>query len=63
MYILFAAGVAVLACNATAATHWARDGWVLNNNPAATAYRVLWAALEPILFSFTGTFFSVSSFH
>ncbi|XP_073941634.1 sodium/hydrogen exchanger 9B1-like isoform X2 [Choristoneura fumiferana] len=53
------AGVAVLACNATAAMHWARNGWPLNNNAAATAYRVLWAALEPTLFSFTGTFFAI----
>lgn len=53
------AGVAVLACNATAAMHWARDGWKLNNNPASTAYRVLWAACEPTLFAYTGTFFVI----
>ncbi|XP_030021466.1 sodium/hydrogen exchanger 9B2 isoform X2 [Manduca sexta] len=55
------AGVAVLACNATAATHWARDGWKLNNNPASTVYRVLWSALEPALFAFTGTYFVISN--
>ncbi|XP_063839247.1 sodium/hydrogen exchanger 9B1-like isoform X1 [Ostrinia nubilalis] len=54
-------GVAVLACNATAATFWARDGWKLNNNPASTAYRVMWSTLEPILFAYTGTFFEINS--
>ncbi|VVC93611.1 unnamed protein product, partial [Leptidea sinapis] len=42
-------GVAVLACNATAAMHWAEQGWKLNQNPAATTYRVLWSALEPLI--------------
>lgn len=51
------AGVAVLACNMTAAHHWRLLGWPLNNNPASTAYRVMWATLEPILFALTGTFF------
>ncbi|XP_013200451.1 sodium/hydrogen exchanger 9B2 isoform X2 [Amyelois transitella] len=55
------AGVAVLACNATAATYWAREGWRLNCNPAATAYRVFWAACEPVLFAYTGTFFVIDS--
>ncbi|XP_068621560.1 sodium/hydrogen exchanger 9B2-like isoform X2 [Battus philenor] len=50
-------GVAVLACNATAASHWARKGWKLNQNPASTVYRVLWSACEPLLFAYTGTFF------
>ncbi|KAJ0181767.1 hypothetical protein K1T71_002489 [Dendrolimus kikuchii] len=55
------AGVAVLACNATAAMHWARDGWKLNNNAASTAYRVIWAACEPALFAYTGTYFEVNN--
>nr|XP_026487747.1 sodium/hydrogen exchanger 9B1-like isoform X1 [Vanessa tameamea] len=54
-------GVAVLACNATAATHWSKKGWKLNQNPAATVYRVLWSACEPALFAYTGTFFVVHS--
>ncbi|XP_059048942.1 sodium/hydrogen exchanger 9B2-like isoform X2 [Achroia grisella] len=54
-------GVAVLACNATAATHWVREGWKLNSNPASTAYRVLWSIFEPILFTYTGTFFVVNT--
>ncbi|XP_004929389.1 sodium/hydrogen exchanger 9B2 isoform X1 [Bombyx mori] len=54
-----AGGVAVLACNATAANHWSRDGWKLNNNPASTVYRVLWAALEPAVFAYTGTYFEI----
>ncbi|KAM3959028.1 putative SLC9B1-like protein SLC9B1P1, partial [Aphomia sociella] len=54
-------GVAVLACNATAATYWARDGWKLNSNSASTAYRVMWAALEPTLFTYTGTFFVINT--
>ncbi|KAJ2953555.1 hypothetical protein O0L34_g1157 [Tuta absoluta] len=49
-------GVAVLACNATAATYWKRDGWKLNNNAASTVYRVLWAATEPLVFAYTGTY-------
>ncbi|CAK1603268.1 unnamed protein product [Parnassius mnemosyne] len=53
------AGVAVLVCNATAAKHWARKGWKLNQNPASTAYRVLWSACEPVLFAYTGTFFVI----
>ncbi|XP_049888085.1 sodium/hydrogen exchanger 9B2-like isoform X2 [Pectinophora gossypiella] len=52
--------VAVLSCNATAATFWARTGWRLNNNPASTAYRVLWAAAEPLVFAYSGTFFVMS---
>ncbi|XP_052756856.1 sodium/hydrogen exchanger 9B1-like [Galleria mellonella] len=56
-----AGGVAVLACNATAATHWARHGWKLNNNSASTTYRVLWAAFEPTLFTYTGTFFVINT--
>ncbi|XP_026738097.1 sodium/hydrogen exchanger 9B1-like isoform X1 [Trichoplusia ni] len=54
-------GIAVLACNATAAKHWAKDGWRLNNNPASTAYRVMWSAVEPALFAYTGTFFVMRS--
>ncbi|CAG9099624.1 unnamed protein product [Plutella xylostella] len=54
-------GVAVLACNATAAHHWARAGWALNKNPAATAYRVAWAALEPMVFAYSGTFFKIDA--
>ncbi|CAH0726633.1 unnamed protein product, partial [Brenthis ino] len=54
-------GVAVLACNATAASHWSKTGWKLNQNPAATVYRVLWSTCEPVLFAFTGTFFVVHS--
>ncbi|XP_050675581.1 sodium/hydrogen exchanger 9B1-like isoform X2 [Leptidea sinapis] len=53
-------GVAVLACNATAAMHWAEQGWKLNQNPAATTYRVLWSALEPLVFAYTGTFFVIN---
>ncbi|XP_045765238.1 uncharacterized protein LOC123867292 [Maniola jurtina] len=53
--------VAVLACNATAATHWAKKGWKLNQNPAATVYRVVWSTCEPVLFAYTGTFFVVHS--
>ncbi|XP_063376142.1 sodium/hydrogen exchanger 9B2-like isoform X2 [Cydia fagiglandana] len=55
------AGVAVLACNATAAMFWARDGWKINNNPASTAYRVFWAACEPTVFAYTGTFFVIDN--
>ncbi|CAH2066541.1 unnamed protein product, partial [Iphiclides podalirius] len=52
-------GVAVLACNATAAKYWSEKGWKLNQNPASTAYRVLWSACEPMLFAYTGTFFVI----
>ncbi|KAJ8729511.1 hypothetical protein PYW08_001092 [Mythimna loreyi] len=55
------AGIAVLACNATAARQWAKSGWRLNNNPASTAYRVMWSAVEPALFAYTGTFFVIQS--
>ncbi|KOB78423.1 hypothetical protein OBRU01_02511, partial [Operophtera brumata] len=51
-----AAGVGVLACNSVAARFWARDGWKLNNNPASTAYRVMWSACEPIKGSMSETF-------
>nr|XP_021189275.2 putative SLC9B1-like protein SLC9B1P1 isoform X2 [Helicoverpa armigera] len=54
-----AGGIAVLACNATAAHHWAKAGWKLNNNPASTAYRIMWSSVEPILFAYTGTFFVI----
>ncbi|KAH9643069.1 hypothetical protein HF086_018422 [Spodoptera exigua] len=47
------------ACNATAAHYWAKSGWKLNNNPAATAYRIMWSSVEPALFAFTGTFFVI----
>lgn len=53
----------MLACNATAATHWTKKGWKLNQNPAATVYRVLWSACEPVLFVYTGTFFVVSTMY
>ncbi|XP_026324141.1 sodium/hydrogen exchanger 9B1-like [Hyposmocoma kahamanoa] len=54
-------GVAVLACNATAATFWRRDGWKLNNNTASTAYRVLYAAAEPMVFAYSATFIVLNS--
>ncbi|XP_038210533.1 sodium/hydrogen exchanger 9B1-like isoform X1 [Zerene cesonia] len=52
-------GVAVLVCNATAASHWVKKGWKLNQNPAATVYRILWSGLEPLVFAYTGTFFVI----
>lgn len=55
-----AGGVAVLVCNATAAHFWALDGWKLNDNPASTAYRVMWSALEPMVFAYSGTFFEIN---
>lgn len=54
-------GIAVLACNATAANHWSGKGWTLNQNPAATAYHVMWSFCEPVLFAYTGTFFVIDS--
>ncbi|CAH0749062.1 unnamed protein product [Diatraea saccharalis] len=54
-------GVAVLVCNATAASFWLKDGWKLNNNPASTAYRVMWSTLEPMVFAYSGTFFEINS--
>ncbi|RVE42722.1 hypothetical protein evm_012634 [Chilo suppressalis] len=54
------AGVAVLVCNATAASFWAQDGWTLNKNPAATAYRIMWSTLEPMVFAYSGTFFEIN---
>ncbi|GBP62612.1 hypothetical protein EVAR_46451_1 [Eumeta japonica] len=53
-------GVAVLACNSMAARQWARAGWALGSNPVATAYRVLWDVLEPMLFTYTGTYFVIN---
>ncbi|KAL4704069.1 hypothetical protein ACJJTC_001991 [Scirpophaga incertulas] len=53
-------GVAVLVCNAVAATIWEKEGWKPNNNPAFTAYKVMWSALEPMLFAYSGTFFEIN---
>ncbi|XP_075992163.1 sodium/hydrogen exchanger 9B2-like isoform X3 [Anticarsia gemmatalis] len=52
-------GIAVLACNSTAAKCWEKDGWKINKNPASTAYRVMWSSLEPIVFAYSGTFFVI----
>ncbi|CAB3249884.1 unnamed protein product [Arctia plantaginis] len=54
-------GVAVLACNSTAANCWEKDGWKLNKNPASTAYRVMWSTLEPLVFAYSGTFFVIKA--
>ena len=52
----------MLACNSTAANIWRQADWPLNQNPASTVYRVLWAAAEPVAFAYTGSFINVCYF-
>ncbi|KAL0273602.1 UNVERIFIED_CONTAM: hypothetical protein PYX00_006235 [Menopon gallinae] len=34
---------------------WGRQGWDIEDNPAATAFEIFWMIFEPILFGITGT--------
>ncbi|RZC36988.1 mitochondrial sodium/hydrogen exchanger 9B2, partial [Asbolus verrucosus] len=33
---------------------WSKQGWEIEDNPAATAFEIFWMIFEPILFSITG---------
>ncbi|XP_066138687.1 sodium/hydrogen exchanger 9B2-like isoform X1 [Euwallacea fornicatus] len=50
-------GAGPLACVATAFTCivcWTRQGWDIEDNPAATAFEIFWMLFEPIVFGVTG---------
>ncbi|XP_030752420.1 sodium/hydrogen exchanger 9B2 isoform X2 [Sitophilus oryzae] len=50
-------GAGPLACVAAAFTclvSWSRQGWDIEDNPAATAFEIFWMIFEPILFGITG---------
>lgn len=50
-------GAGPLACVAAAFTClvcWTRQGWEIEENPAATAFEIFWMIFEPILFGITG---------
>ncbi|CAG9771290.1 unnamed protein product [Ceutorhynchus assimilis] len=50
-------GAGPLACVAAAFTClvvWSRQGWEIEENPAATAFEIFWMIFEPILFGITG---------
>lgn len=50
-------GAGPLACVAAAFVSlycWSRQGWEIEDNPAATAFEIFWMIFEPILFSITG---------
>lgn len=33
---------------------WSRQGWAIEDNPAATAFQIFWMICEPVLFGITG---------
>jgi NhaP-type Na+/H+ or K+/H+ antiporter len=50
-------GAGPLGCVAAAFVSlycWSRQGWEIEDNPAATAFEIFWMIFEPILFSITG---------
>ncbi|XP_050307245.1 sodium/hydrogen exchanger 9B2-like [Anthonomus grandis grandis] len=50
-------GAGPLACVAAAFTClvvWTKQGWEIEDNPAATAFEIFWMIFEPILFGITG---------
>lgn len=50
-------GAGPLGCVAAAFTcilFWTKQGWEIEDNPAATAFEIFWMIFEPILFSVTG---------
>lgn len=50
-------GAGPLACVTAAFTClvvWSRQGWEIEENPAATAFEIFWMIMEPILFGITG---------
>lgn len=51
-------GAGPLACVAASFTclvFWSKQGWDIEDNPAATAFEIFWMIFEPILFGITGT--------
>lgn len=51
-------GAGPLGCVAAAfvcAYFWTKQGWDIEDNPAATAFEIFWMIFEPILFGITGT--------
>lgn len=50
-------GAGPLACVAAAFVSlvcWSKQGWEIEENPAATAFEIFWMIFEPILFGITG---------
>lgn len=50
-------GAGPLGCVAAAFVSlccWSRQGWEIEDNPAATAFEIFWMIFEPILFGVTG---------
>lgn len=50
-------GAGPLGCVAAAfvcLVFWSRQGWEIEENPAATAFHIFWMIFEPILFGITG---------
>ncbi|XP_015835932.1 sodium/hydrogen exchanger 9B2 isoform X2 [Tribolium castaneum] len=50
-------GAGPLACVSVAFVSlycWSRQGWEIEDNPAATAFEIFWMIFEPVLFSITG---------
>lgn len=39
---------------------WSKQGWDIEDNPAATAFEIFWMIFEPILFGVTGTQIKIS---
>lgn len=39
---------------------WSSQGWEIDENPAATAFEILWAIMQPVLFGVTGTALKLS---
>ncbi|KAJ8968681.1 hypothetical protein NQ314_002172, partial [Rhamnusium bicolor] len=42
-----AAAFVAMAC-------WSKQGWEIDENPAATAFEIFWLVIQPILFGYTG---------
>ncbi|KAK9879223.1 hypothetical protein WA026_004068 [Henosepilachna vigintioctopunctata] len=56
-------GAGPLGCVAAAFTaiyFWTKQGWDIEDNPAATAFDIFWIMCEPVLFGVTGTQLKIS---
>lgn len=39
---------------------WSRQGWEIEDNPAATAFEIFWVIIQPVLFGITGAAVKIS---
>lgn len=39
---------------------WSKQGWEIDDNPAATAFEIFWIIIQPVLFGVTGAAFKIN---